>query len=263
MQVFWHIVRLAFRQQLTYRVAILAGMVTNLFFGLLRVALLMALYQGRGEVNSLDVSEAITFIALSQSLIAFLEVFGSFGLMDTVYTGSIGSDLIKPLNLFTLWLGRDFGRSLVNLIGRGALFALGFMLFYPLKLPPRLESWLALPSALILGWLTSFAWRFLVNLVAFWSPDGRAIGRGLFALSQFFSGFIIPLRILPDWFSRLAHYTPFPAMLNTPIEIYLGVIGGQEIIIALLYQVLWFGLLVLAGQGIYRLGIKRLVVQGG
>ncbi|HEY9075406.1 MAG TPA: ABC-2 family transporter protein [Anaerolineaceae bacterium] len=263
MQVFWNIVRLAFRQQLTYRVAILAGMVTNLFFGLLRVALLIALYQGRSEVNSLDVSGAITFIALSQSLIAFLEVFGSFGLMDSVYTGSIGSDLIKPLNLFTLWLGRDFGRSLVNLLGRGGLFALGFMLFYPLKLPPRLESWLALPFALILGWLTSFAWRFLVNMAAFWSPDGRAIGRGLYTFSQFFSGFIIPLRILPDWFSHLAHYTPFPAMLNTPIEIYLGVISGQEILTALLFQTIWFGTLVLVGQGVYRLGIRRLVIQGG
>ena len=36
-------------QQLTYRTALITGLVTNFFFGLFRAALIMALYEARGR----------------------------------------------------------------------------------------------------------------------------------------------------------------------------------------------------------------------
>jgi ABC-type uncharacterized transport system permease subunit len=43
LRIFWEIVRRAVQRQLTYRAATLAGLATNLFFGLLRAAVLLAL----------------------------------------------------------------------------------------------------------------------------------------------------------------------------------------------------------------------------
>src|SRR5512146_1870403 len=119
MRLFLRIVRLSFQQQLTYRAAILSGLATNFFFALLRVSVILALYQGQPVVNGLSLQGAITFVAVTQGRIAFMYVFGTWDLMGTVYNGSVGTDLLKPLHLFTFWMAHDLGRSLVNLILRG------------------------------------------------------------------------------------------------------------------------------------------------
>lgn len=136
MALFWKIVQTSVKQQLTYRMALWAGLATNLFFGLLRAMLLIALYNGQPSVNGLTLEGSLTYVALSQSLITFLTIFGSWDLMNSVYSGAIGSDLLRPVHLFFFWMARDFGRSLVNLVGRGILFMLLFALFYPSSSPP-------------------------------------------------------------------------------------------------------------------------------
>jgi len=261
--VFLHLFRLAFQQQLTYRAAILAGLATNFFFALLRVAVLVALYGDQPEVNGLTLQDSITFVAVSQALIAFLFLFGAYDLMNTVYTGSIGSDLLRPLHLYTFWMARGLGRSLVNLIFRGLLLIAGFALVYPIVVPTRLDQVLAVILALALGWLVNFGWQFLVNLSAFWTPDARGIGRIAFTISQFLSGFIMPLRLYPDWFANLCRLTPFPAVVNTPVEVYLGVLTGRDLWLALFNQIVWALLFALICALVLRAGVRRLVIQGG
>ncbi len=263
MGLFLRIIRLGIQQQITYRMAILAGLATNFFFGLLRVSVLVALYAGREEVNGLSQQDAVTFVAVSQALIAFLWIFGSWDLMASVYDGSIGADLLKPVRLFVFWMARDLGRSLVNLVGRGLLLILVFALFYPITIPQRLEQWLFLPAALLLGWLVSFSWRFLVNLAAFWTPDARGIGRIAFTLVGLFSGFLMPLRLYPDWFVQICKLTPFPALFNTTVEIYLGILTGRDLWLALLNQLLWIVILICLVTLVLRAGVRHLVIQGG
>jgi ABC-2 type transport system permease protein len=261
--LFLRIVRLSFQQQLTYRTAVLAGLATNFFFGLLRAAVIVALYGEKGEVNGLSLQDAITYVAVSQGMIAFLFIFGTWDVMTTVYNGSIGSDLLKPMRLFTFWMARDLGRSLVNLVGRGVLLMLIFSLFYPMTVPASLEQWLVLCLAMLLGWLVSYSWRFLVNLAALWTPDARGVGRIAFTFSQFLSGFLMPLRLYPDWFGDLCRLTPFPAMFNTAVETYLGMLSGPELWAELANQLFWFLALAAIAHLVLLAGIRRLVIQGG
>ncbi len=261
--LFWHLVKLPFKQQLAYRMALWAGLATNLFFGLLRAVLLIALYGQRGEVNGLTVMGAVTYVGVTQSMIAFLSLFGSMDLSDAIYSGAIGSDLLRPVPFFVYWMARDFGRSLVNLIGRGVLFMLLFRLFYPISFPQGLGSWFILTVSLLLSWLLTFSWRYLVSLVAFWTPDARGILRISGTVVQLLSGFIMPLALLPDWFVSLANLTPFPSMINTPVEIYLGTVQGVQVSNTLFIQLVWLVLLVVAGDLVFRAGIRRLVIQGG
>jgi ABC-2 type transport system permease protein len=73
----------------------------------------------------------------------------------------------------------------------------------------------------------------------------------------------MPLRFFPQWFIRLTHFTPFPSMVNTVIEIYLGTLTGPAVAQALLTQVFWIALLFMAGQLALRAGVRHLVIQGG
>ena len=263
MRLFWQLIQLSFQRQLTYRTAALAGLVTNLFFGMLRATVLIALYGARSEVQGISVQGAVTYTALTQAIIAYLSLFGWYDLMNSVYKGDIAADLLKPVSLFRYWLGQDIGRAAVNLLLRGAVLMAAYALFYRITVPHSLIQWLALLLALALALLNSFAFRFLVNLAAFWTPNAVGIGRFAFGLPMLFSGFIMPLRFFPDWFVTLSNFTPFPAIVNTVVEVYLGVLIGPALLQALLVQAAWFAVLTLAGQLVLRAGLRTLVIQGG
>lgn len=262
MRLFWELVKISFQRHLTYRAATLAGLVTNFVFGILRAAIFVALYDLQTEVEGITLQGVITYAALGQALIGYLSIFSWFDLMNTVYTGDIASDLLKPMNYFSYWMAQDLGRAGVQFLLRGVTLILGFGLIYDLYWPtPIALSPIAV--TLFLSWLISFSWRFLINLTAFWTPNARGILRLIFVLSWFFSGFLMPLRFFPDWIQSVGKWLPFSAMFNTVIEVYLGVVQGSELVWALTQQVLWSIVLILAGQMVLRSGIRRLVILGG
>jgi ABC-2 type transport system permease protein len=263
MRLFWELVQLSFRRQLTYRAAALAGLATNFFFGLLRAFVLIDLYGTRREVAGISLDGAITYTGLTQAVIAFLSLFSWYEVMRSVYSGEIGSDLLKPMSYFVFWLAQDLGRAIAGLLTRGGTIMVAYALTFGVTLPQDGGQWLALAMALGLSWLVSFAWRFLVNLAAFWTPNAFGVVRFGFILSWFLSGFFMPLRFFPDWFVRLAYLTPFPHTVNTIVEVYLGMLTGPALIQALLGQLLWAAVLVAAGQLVLRAGVRQLVIQGG
>ena len=73
----------------------------------------------------------------------------------------------------------------------------------------------------------------------------------------------MPLRFFPDWFVQVCNLTPFPSMVNTVIEVYLGTLTGPELLRALGMQLLWIVVLFITCQLVLRAGVCRLVIQGG
>lgn len=263
MRLYLELIKLSFQRTLAYRSATIAGLLTNVFFGLLRAAVMVALYGARTDVAGISLAGAITFTGVSQATLAFLNLFGSWEVMQSVYSGAIGADLLKPFNYFLFWMARDFGRAISNFALRSVVLMLAYAVMFRITYPTSILQWLAVFVSLLLCWAVSFAWRFLVNLSAFWTPDARGVGRFVFSIALFLCGFLMPLRFFPDWFVTLCNLTPFPSMVNTPIEVYLGVLSGQALAQALLIQVMWFVILTSACWLVMRAGVRRLVIQGG
>jgi ABC-2 type transport system permease protein len=263
MRLFWEISRLSLQRNLTYRAATVAGLLTNMFFGLLRASVLVALYGARTEVSDITVQGAITYTGLTQAIIAYLSIFGWYAIMQSVYSGEVSADLLKPLDYFTFWLAQDLGRAMVSLLLRGLTIMVIYAVIFEITVPTTIGQWFAFVLALVLGLLVSFAWRFLVNLAAFWTPNAVGIGRFAFGITWVMSGFFMPLRFFPDWFVNLCKLTPFPAMVNTIVEVYLGVLVGRALFWAILGQIFWLIVLVVVGHLVLRAGVRRLVIQGG
>lgn len=263
MRLFWEIFVLALRRQLTYRAAMWGGLVTNLFFGLLRAFVMIALYGDQTEVNGLTLHDAITYTAISQATIMFLGIFGWWDVMESVNSGEVAADMLRPMNYLRFWMGVDLGRAVINLVLRGTPILLAYSLFVQLTLPHSPQHWLLWLSAMLLGWAVSFGWRFLINLSAFWTPNARGIGRFAFGIGLILSGFFMPLSLYPDWFRAFCEMTPFPAIVSTPLQIFLGQLEGPALWAAMLNQILWAIVLLVMGQLVLNRGVRRLVIQGG
>jgi len=230
MRLFWEICKLAFQRQLTYRAATLAGLATNFFFGMLRASVLIALFHGQPEIAGTTMEDAITFTALTQAAIAILSLFSWYEVMDSVYSGAVSSDMLKPMSYFNFWLAQDSGRAIASFFLRGLTIILAYALFFDLSYPQGISQWAAFFLVLLLSWLISFSWRFMVNLASFWTPNTLGIGRLAFILSWFLSGFFMPLRFFPEWFVKLCNLTPFPYTINVVVEVYLGLVDGSGLV---------------------------------
>ncbi|WP_051965114.1 ABC transporter permease [Deinococcus misasensis] len=263
MTVFWEIMVRAYQRQITYRAAAIAGLTTNLFFGFLKAAMVTAFYQSTSSMSGMDLRQAITFTGISQGLLGFLSIFGTFDLMRTIYRGEVATDLVKPVSFLGLWMARDFGQSIAQLLLRGSVIFVVYSVFLNMQLPESLLQWVCYALSLLLGWILCFMVRFLVNLSAFWSPDARGIARLAYALILFFSGLLMPLRLFPEWVQNLAAWTPFPYILNTPMEVYTGVLQGPALLNALVLQVLWLMAMFLLTRLVWQQATRRLMVLGG
>jgi ABC-2 type transport system permease protein len=78
-----------------------------------------------------------------------------------------------------------------------------------------------------------------------------------------FSGSLIPVSFFPGWLGAIANATPFPAMIQIPVDIFVGRLAGFEALAALGTQLAWAVALLLAARATFAAGVRRLVVQGG
>ena len=75
MALYAAVARLGFRRQFAYMQAALWGMVTNVFFGALRIAVLLALFGKQPQVAGYTAQDAVTYVALTQVFIASFSLF--------------------------------------------------------------------------------------------------------------------------------------------------------------------------------------------
>ncbi|MFC4427432.1 ABC transporter permease [Deinococcus navajonensis] len=257
------VARLSFRRVFAYPQAALWGLVTNAFFGVLRAAVMLALFGSRPQVAGFTVQDALTYTALTQLLIAALSLFGWSDLMRTIHRGEVASELLRPHRFLLFWAAQDAGRAAGQLVLRGLPIVLLFSLLWPLSWPQGLSGWLQTAVSLLLAWGCGFAFRFLVNCAAFWTPDAVGVGRLAWAVLGLGCGFLMPLAFFPAQVQTLLAWTPFPAMLNTPVELWLGVRAGASAWAGLGMQLVWTVALLGACEFTLRRGLRRLEVAGG
>lgn len=264
MRLAFELVIKSLQRQLSYRTANVAGFITNLFFGLFRASIMIGLYGGAyRQMAGYTLADSLTYTALSQALMSFVYIYGWWDFMRAIQSGDVAVQLSRPVGWFEWFWWQDVGRAIGQLLYRGLPIVVLFAWFYGAVWPPTPAHWLAMLVSSCLGLLASFAWRFLFNSAAFWTVDAIGVGRLAVGFLNFFSGFLIPVAFFPPWLATLAHWTPFPSMVDTPIRIYLGLVDTAHLLPALLVQSLWAAWLVALCHGVVRLGVRKLVVQGG
>ncbi|HET7089003.1 MAG TPA: ABC-2 family transporter protein [Anaerolineae bacterium] len=263
MRLYLELARKSFQRQVAYRGATLAGFVTNLFFGLLRAAILVAVYGARTEVAGYSIDDAITYTGLTQGFIGLTALWGWYDMIRSIRSGEVASDLSKPFDYYGFWLAQDVGRGAYQWLARGVTMMIVYALLFDITAPAPAGQWLGFAISVSLAWLISFGWRFLVSAAAFWATDALGFARMAYFFVLFPSGFLIPLAFMPAWLRTLCYLTPFPSMIDTPVRIYLNQAQGGEVVGLIAVQGAWALALIVAGRLAAEAGRRKLTIQGG
>lgn len=253
-----------FRRYAAYRSATVAGAFTNTVFGVVKASItLAAIASAGGAIAGYDARQGATYSFLCQALIAPVAVFGWHDLADRIRTGDIAVDLARPVDLQLSWLAADLGRAAYELLPRGLPPLLVGVAFFGLTVPHEALPFILGAASVVLAVAVSFACRYLLNLTAFWVVEMRGLLTLYMVGSNVLTGLVVPVHWFPGWMKDLATATPFPSMLQAPVDVISGRVSGWHSATTVATQAIWLAAMMGLGRIVTARATRRLVVQGG
>ncbi|GAC1395772.1 MAG: hypothetical protein NVSMB65_14860 [Chloroflexota bacterium] len=253
----------SFRRQLAYRASNLAGLATNMFWGVIRASIFTAIFMARPHAAGMTLPLALTYGWITEGLLMITWLWGWTEVAEAIRMGDVASDMARPYNLQTYWLARDLGRAFFHVLFRGLPVVAVGACTYPFVAPADPGAALVFLASVALGTVVSFGWRFLINVTAFWTTDIRGVGAMAGLVAVFFSGEQAPLAFYPGWLRHIAAILPFQAMIASPLSIYLGRPAAGALVGILATQVAWGAILLAAGRYLLARGYRKVEINGG
>ncbi len=259
--------RLRFAMGLQYRTAAWAGIVTQFAWGSMEILMFHAFYRANPSAFPMSFPATASYIWFQQ---AFLALFASWMLeneiFDSIMDGSVAYELCRPMNIYHMW----FFRSMAYRLSRAVLRCMPILLVAmilpdPLRLvlPKSPGIFLAFLITMILAALVTAAFSCLIYILTYFTVSTQGFKLLLTSLMELLTGAIIPIAFLPDGMKRVLEFLPFSSMQNVPLRIYSGDLAGAAAWRAGCLQFFWLAALILLGNGLCRLAVRRVTLQGG
>lgn len=260
-----------FREELQYRAAAFAGLVTQTVFGFLIVMVLLEFYASSDRPPPLDRSATLAYVWLGQATFALLPWNLDPSVARSVQTGDVVLELLRPVDTFRLWLARALAWRCVRAGLRGVpMVLLAGLLFPRIGIAPFALPAPSSPGAaglfligLVLGVTFSAALTVAMQVGLFWTVRADGILRLIATVSLVLSGNILPLPLYPDWAQSFLALQPFRGLIDTPLRLYSGHLAGPEAWSALGLSLFWLLVTLAVGASAMRRGLGRLAVAGG
>ncbi len=263
MKAYLSVFRLRRRLETQYRGAVLGGVICQMFFGIILIAVYRALYAGKPQ--DYPFTQIASYVWLQQAFFRML-LASDPDLLDKIRTGGIAYDLCRPLSLYGFYYVRILAQKMM-----GSLLRAVPMLVFALLLP---EGWgLSAPASaagfcwalagLLLGLLCVSAMENITMGFTMRTLDSRGMQGFLNLLMMILAGNILPLTLFPDSWQKVITLLPYAQMLDAPIRLYNGQTAPADAPRILLIQTIWILILTGAGMFFWHRNQKRIVIQGG
>ncbi len=263
MKAYFSVFRMRLRMETQYRGAMVGGIICQMFFGLILIALYRVLYAGKPQ--DMPLSHITTYVWLQQAFFRML-VASDPDLLDKIRSGNISYDLCRPVSMYGFYYTRVAAQKLTGSLMRGIPMLI-FASFLPegwgIVAPASAGALVLALTALGLGLLCVCALENISMAFTMKTLDPRGMQGLLALLMMIMSGNILPLTLFPDSWQKVITALPHAQLLDAPIRLYTGTYAIAEAPRILLMQAGWTAVLALLGHAMWRANQKRIIVQGG
>ena len=153
MKSYFGIFKMEFKGELQYRAKALAGIATQLFWGLLQVYLYTA-FLNSGSVDGFSISQMASYIWLGQAFFALRYVTMPKRVGQEITNGNVCYKFVRPIGIYNQWYAEGIAQKLAATLLRFApIIIIGFLLpkSIALSLPVSVGAFFLFLLALILG----------------------------------------------------------------------------------------------------------------
>jgi ABC-2 type transport system permease protein len=224
-----------------------------------------AVFQGRHRFDDYTYSSMVAyFISLILLDALSTPVEDEFEIASDIREGRINHVLLKPLNFlayrFTLFTATRLIYSVVAILPLGLAF---FWLRGYYEGIPIASTWplalLATAGSAVLQFMICYA----TAMLAFWFLEIGSLVFILFSIEYLAGGHVFPLDLLPPVAQKICLALPFAYEFYFPVAVLHGKITGPAAFTGFLWQGGWILFFFLAGQFLWRRGLKKYTAVGG
>ena len=132
-----------------------------------------------------------------------------------------------------------------------------------MSLPKSFNHFILFVVALFLSLLLITSLSVLIHIIAIRLLDHKGIFSFYSVISELFMGLIIPLPFLPKILMIIANCLPFRYLSDFPYRMYTGNISVNYGTLLLINAIFWIIIIIVIGNILTNLTLKKVVVQGG
>lgn len=263
-----HYFKLRFITNLQYRAAALAGIFTQLFFGMIFILVYYAFYMSNPNSSlPMDWNNLVTYIWLQQAFYALIYPYEKDAeLLNMIKDGNLAYEILRPQNLFIKFYVKMIAKKMVSSLLRCfPVIIVGFLLpeVFRLSLPLSVSHFILFLISLIMSCLLVSVLTIVVHILTMFTIDSKGIISIYSVISEVFAGSTIPIPFFPEFLKKIAYILPFRYICDLPFRIYSGDIIISEGITLILQAILWISIIVIIGILITKIALKKAVIQGG
>ncbi len=262
------ILRARFVLMLQYRAAAFAGFATQCWWGAIKLMTFAAFYAGAGP-QPITLTQTITYIWLSQALLALLPWQADADIAEAVESGNIAYERLRPVDTHSFWLARAVAQRAANTVLRLAPMFVLAAVALPLigqsawswRLPATGGATALFALSISLTVMLSAAFTVLLNIAVTALKTRRASNLAPVLVTPL-SGMIVPLALMPAWSQPILFWQPFAGLCDIPYRIYFGNLTGGAALAGLCAQLLWIAAFVVGGRFWLARVMARVDMQG-
>ena len=184
-------------------------------------------------------------------------------LNDEIRRGLLNFRLLRPVHPFF-----TYAATHLSSVPMRSIVAIPFAIILLLSSASEIlitdpRMLLILAASLLGAWLVTFFMLLMIGSLSLFVDKSVAVFDVYLGIFAVFSGYLVPLQLMPDWVSSLAVWTPFPSMLHFPVQLAIGKVDGPAAALQQLgLQYVWVVVVIVAALTVWRAGIRRYEAYG-
>lgn len=252
-----HFFKITLKNSMVYRWSVLFSITGSILYIAMNIMLWRFLYR-----DTPDMVSYMTKYTIFSNIIGMFYAGGIAGRIGgKVSSGAFVTDLIRPINIFTMSWQMELAGICSNFLLRGLPVVLVYSPFLIIN-----SGYYNIPAvllAIILGHVLFLLIYALLGFSAFILIEIWPFGRLLDDTIRLLAGGFIPLAILPGFIRTIAYALPFRFLYSFPLELLFGTVDTSVLIENFAILMAWIFIFAMLNVVMYRVALRKAVVQGG
>ena len=199
----------------------------------------IAIYGGKSTAMGVSQSSMLSYVVMSAFIGSLFTHEVEERIIRSVRKGNIALDMLKPVNLFGIFLAEDIGGIFVALLQRALPLLVLSCLFIQVPVPASGLHLLLFLASFILSYAINWLFAAIFGMWAFTAISLGPMRSVKNHLVIMLSGSIVPLWFFPDWLKNALELLPFPYIYQLPLSIFIGRYDVNILLYQMMIQGVW------------------------
>jgi ABC-2 type transport system permease protein len=253
----------AFAREGTYRFQVFSQVGSVVLRVFLLSTLWTNLYRANGAQAGITLPGMITYMTIALLLDIVYGVNGAYVVREKIREGSIAIDFMRPISVPFYVFADTLGQTGFALLQCIPALLLASLLVH-IQPPASPVAAAGFVVALAIGFVVNYFIDLIMATITFWTMEIFGVQLMVQFISSLLSGSLVPLYFFPaGWIQNALLASPFAALYNAPLSIWIGKYQGAQIWESIALQAVWAALFGAFALWLWRIGERKVVIQGG